>query len=296
MTDQPSLSALRRTVLVVALLNFGYFFVEAGVAWSIGSVSLFADSVDFLEDTAVNLLIFVAIGWPLAHRAKAGKAMAVIIMVPAAAALWQAVTKFSNPEAPDPLSLMLTAGGAVVVNTVCAALLLRHRDHGGSMSKAAWLAARNDVVVNLGIIAMGVLTLTLVPNGWPDLILGLGIVVLNFHAAKEVWEVAEEENLAAKALRARWTTTDPAAQRDKQLQLRPARTTTQHPSRRHTQPVGPNQDHIALAVSAAADGGPRFTPLGSISGLSALPSLASCFHDGGWTVVAWDGESAPDLG
>lgn len=187
-------------MLVVALLNLGYFFVEAGVAWSIGSVSLFADSVDFLEDTAVNLLIFVAIGWPLAHRAKAGKAMAVIIMVPAAAALWQAVTKFSNPEAPDALSLMLTAGGAVVVNTVCAALLLRHRDHGGSMSKAAWLAARNDVVVNLGIIAMGVLTLTLVPNGWPDLLLGLGIVVLNFHAAKEVWEVAEEENLAAKAL------------------------------------------------------------------------------------------------
>lgn len=187
-------------MLLVALLNLGYFFVEAGVAWSIGSVSLFADSVDFLEDTAVNLLIFVAIGWPLARRAKAGKAMAVIIMVPAAAALWQAVTKFSNPEAPDPLSLMLTAGGAVVVNTVCAALLLRHRDHGGSMSKAAWLAARNDVVVNLGIIAMGVLTLTLVPNGWPDLILGLGIVVLNFHAAKEVWEVAEEEDLAAKAL------------------------------------------------------------------------------------------------
>ena len=187
-------------MLLVALLNLGYFFVKAGVAWSIGSVSLFADSVDFLEDTAVNLLIFVAIGWPLARRAKAGKAMAVIIMVPAAAALWQAVTKFSNPEAPDPLSLMLTAGGAVVVNTVCAALLLRHRDHGGSMSKAAWLAARNDVVVNLGIIAMGVLTLTLVPNGWPDLILGLGIVVLNFHAAKEVWEVAEEEDLAAKAL------------------------------------------------------------------------------------------------
>ena len=187
-------------MLLVALLNLGYFFVEAGVGWSIGSVSLFADSVDFLEDTAVNLLIFVATGWPLAHRAKAGKTMAVIIMVPAAAALWQAVTKFSNPEAPDPLSLMLTAGGAVVVNTVSAALLLRHRDHGGSMSKAAWLAARNDVVVNLGILAMGALTLTLVPNAWPDLLLGLGIVVLNFHAAKEVWEVAEEEDLAAKAL------------------------------------------------------------------------------------------------
>lgn len=198
--DPAKTAALKKTVLVVALLNLAYFFVEAAVALGIGSVSLFADSVDFLEDTAVNLLIFVALGWPLAHRAKAGKAMAVIILIPALAALWQAVVKFGNPEAPDPLSLIVTAGGAVVVNTICSLLLLRHRDHGGSMTKAAWLAARNDVIVNIGIVVVGVVTLTLVRNGWPDLILGLGIVALNLRAAKEVWEVAEEENLAAKAL------------------------------------------------------------------------------------------------
>lgn len=191
---------LRRTVLVVALLNLGYFLVEAAVAWAIGSVSLFADSVDFLEDTAVNLLIFVALGWPLARRANAGRAMAVIILAPAVAALVQAVFKFSEPVPPDPLSLILTAGGAVVVNTVCAFLLLRTREHGGSLTRAAWLAARNDVVVNLGIIVMGVLTWTLVPNGWPDVILGVGIVALNLHSAKEVWEAAGEERLAAKAL------------------------------------------------------------------------------------------------
>lgn len=191
---------LRRTVLVVALLNLGYFLVEAAVAWAIGSVSLFADSVDFLEDTAVNLLIFVALGWPLARRANAGRAMAVIILAPAVAALVQAVFKLSAPVPPDPLSLILTAGGAVVVNTVCALLLLRTREHGGSLTRAAWLAARNDVVVNLGIIVMGALTWTLVPNGWPDVILGVGIVALNLHSAKEVWEVAGEERLAAKAL------------------------------------------------------------------------------------------------
>ncbi|HJE50927.1 MAG TPA: cation transporter [Tessaracoccus flavescens] len=198
--DPRQAAALKRTVLIVALLNFGYFFIEAAVAWVIGSVSLFADSVDFLEDTAVNLLIFVALGWPLAHRAKAGKVMALIILVPAAAALWQAIAKFSHPDAPDPLSLILTAGGAVVVNTICSLLLLRHRDHGGSMTKAAWLAARNDVIINIGIIIVGIITLTVVKNGWPDIILGLFIVALNVRAAKEVWEVAEEENLAAKAI------------------------------------------------------------------------------------------------
>jgi Co/Zn/Cd efflux system component len=42
---------LRRIVLVVALLNLSYFFVEFTVALVAGSVSLLADSVDFLEDT-----------------------------------------------------------------------------------------------------------------------------------------------------------------------------------------------------------------------------------------------------
>lgn len=191
--------ALRRTTLAVVALNLGYFFVEIGVALAIGSVSLFADSVDFLEDTAVNLLILIALGWSLRGRARAGKAMAAIIVVPALAAIVMAVLKFAAPERPDPLSLVVTAGGAIVVNALCAWLLARHRDHVGSMSKAAFLAARNDVYANAAIIAMGVVTLFWV-SGWPDIVLGLFLVLLNFSAAKEVWEVAEEEHLAAKAL------------------------------------------------------------------------------------------------
>ena len=38
---------LRRLVLTVAILNLSYFFVEFAVALVAGSVSLFADSVDF---------------------------------------------------------------------------------------------------------------------------------------------------------------------------------------------------------------------------------------------------------
>ncbi|MGM9471665.1 cation transporter [Pseudarthrobacter sp. YS3] len=190
---------LKRAVLLVAGLNLAYFFVEFTVALAIGSVSLFADSVDFLEDTAINLLIFLALGWSLHRQALAGKAMAVFILVPALAAAWQAVIKFTNPEPPDPLSLVVTAGGAVIVNLACSLILARFRHHGSSMSKAAFLSARNDVLINLAIIAMGVLTIW-TDSGWPDLVLGTIIVLLNIRAAKEVWEAAEEERLAAKAL------------------------------------------------------------------------------------------------
>lgn len=192
-------SALRRTVLLVAALNLGYFVVEGSVAVAIGSVSLLADSVDFLEDTAVNLLVALALGWTLARRARAGRAMALVILVPAAAAAWQAVSEASHPTPPSVWPLVLTAGGAAVVNGSCAVLLSRVRHSGGSLSSAAFLSARSDVVVNLAIIAMGVVTF-LTRSGWPDLVLGAVIVVVNGAAALEVWGLAGEERLAARAL------------------------------------------------------------------------------------------------
>ena len=78
-------------------------------------------------------------------------------------------------------------------------LLARHRSHGGSLSRAAFLSARNDVVINVSIIAMAALTAA-TGSGWPDLVLGCFIIALALHAAYEVWEVSEEERLAAKAL------------------------------------------------------------------------------------------------
>jgi Co/Zn/Cd efflux system component len=190
---------IRRTVLIVAALNLAYFGVEAVVALAIGSVALLADSVDFLEDTAVNLVIFLALGWSLRARARIGRLMAGVILLPALAAVWQIVAKIGEPVAPEPTPLILAAVGALVVNGACALLLVRIRHHGGSMTGAAWLAARNDVVVNLAIIVMGVITAWTL-SGWPDIVLGTGILVLNATAAREVWRLAESERLAARVL------------------------------------------------------------------------------------------------
>jgi len=50
-------SGFRRIVRLVILLNLGYFGIEFIVASRIGSVSLFADSIDFLEDVSLTFLI-----------------------------------------------------------------------------------------------------------------------------------------------------------------------------------------------------------------------------------------------
>lgn len=66
----PPASGLHRVAGTVATLNLGYFGIEFTVALAVGSVSLFADSVDFLEDALVNLLIVAALGWSIANRAR----------------------------------------------------------------------------------------------------------------------------------------------------------------------------------------------------------------------------------
>lgn len=186
-------------MLIVAAINLGYFFVEFLVAITAGSVALLADSVDFLEDTAVNLLIFTALGWPLVRRAVMGKITAIVILGPALLAGWEAVQRFSAPIAPDIPPLVLASLGAILVNGISALLLSSVRHHGGSLSRAAFLSARNDVLVNLAIIGMGIVTYW-TGSGWPDLILGCFIILLALRAGHEVWVISEEERLAAKAL------------------------------------------------------------------------------------------------
>jgi Co/Zn/Cd efflux system component len=190
--------ALKRTVRTVAVFNLGYFGIEFAVALAIGSVALFADSVDFLEDSAVNLLILAGLGFSVARRAKLGMVLAAVILVPAIATLWTAWQNFSSGLVPAPVPLTITGAGALAVNFVCARLLAPYRTAGGSLTRAAFLSARNDVIANVAIIAAGLLTAATASH-WPDLIVGLGIAALNAGAAHEVYEAARGEHISAKA-------------------------------------------------------------------------------------------------
>jgi Co/Zn/Cd efflux system component len=192
--EPPASTRLKQAVVWVAVLNLAYFGVEFSVARAIDSVSLFADSIDFLEDTCVNLLVLVALGWRRERRAALGFVLAALLLVPGIATAWTAWQKFLMPVAPAALPLSLAGFGALVVNLACAILLARVRDAAGSLSRAAFLSARNDALANVAIIATGVLTLFWVSH-WPDLIVGLAIFAINLDAAREVYVVARRERI-----------------------------------------------------------------------------------------------------
>lgn len=195
--DGGTTEALRSAVRRVARLNLGYFGIEFGVALGIGSVSLFADSVDFLEDASINFLILMALGWSVRRRSQLGMVLACILLVPGLATLWTAWAKFSDPIPPAPLLLSLTGAGALVVNLTCALMLVRYRAHAGSLSRAAFLSARNDVLANVAIVGAGLVTAYTL-SVWPDLVVGLAIFLMNLDAAREVYGAARKEGAEAR--------------------------------------------------------------------------------------------------
>jgi Co/Zn/Cd efflux system component len=178
--------ALRRVLLQVAALNLTYFGIEFSTAQRIGSVSLFADSIDFLEDTALNVLLLAALRWQPRQHSRLGLALAALLLLPGIATLATAWQKWLLPLAPSPLGLSLTALGALTVNVGCTLLLARVRHAAGSLSRAAFLSARNDVWANVAILAAAAVTVEW-HSAWPDVAVGLAILTLSLGAAREIY-------------------------------------------------------------------------------------------------------------
>ena len=117
--------------------------------------------------------------------------------VPAGARTSRRPVGLSAPAAaPDTGLLTLTGLAALAVNLTAAFILAGARREGGSLTRAAFLSARNDALANLAIIGAGLVTAFLWRSAWPDLIVGLAIAALNADAAREVWEAAREEHAA----------------------------------------------------------------------------------------------------
>lgn len=188
---------LARAARFVTTANLAFFGVEFAMAATIGSVALFADSIDFLEDAAINGLILIALRSSARARSRLGMFLALVLLLPGLATLWAAWRAWRAAHVPASVPLSVTGLGALIVNFACARRLAEVRHAHGSLTKAAFLSARNDVIANIAIMAAGGLT-ALTASRWPDLMVGLGIFAMNIDAAREVFAAARIEREAGK--------------------------------------------------------------------------------------------------
>jgi Co/Zn/Cd efflux system component len=162
-------SPVYRRVLWVALaVNLAMFFVEIGAGLAAQSVSLLADSLDFLGDAGNYGLSLFVLGMALQWRARASLLKAASM---GAFGLWVAVTTIQHtlagtvPQAP----VMGVVGAVAFAANFGVALMLYRWREGDSNMRAVWLCTRNDAIGNLAVLvaAAGVFGSG---TGWPDYI------------------------------------------------------------------------------------------------------------------------------
>ena len=133
----------RRALWIALAVNALMFVVEIGAGLRSGSVSLLADSLDFLGDAANYAISLAVLGLALRWRASAALLKAATM---AGFGLWVILTMVQHvmsgtvPNAP---TMGAVGAVAMLANPGVAGLLYRFRD-GGSNMASVWTCTRNE--------------------------------------------------------------------------------------------------------------------------------------------------------
>lgn len=181
----------RRILWIALLVNLAMFLVEIGAGLKAGSVSLLADSLDFLGDAANYGISLWVLGMALAWRARAAQLKAASMLVFGLGVLAVALWHWWQGEVPSAPTMGLVGSLALLANVGVAVLLYAYRD-GDSNMRSVWLCTRNDALGNLAVLAaaLGVFG---TGSAWPDLIVACIMAGLAVHSAIAVLRHADGE-------------------------------------------------------------------------------------------------------
>ncbi|HVI02302.1 MAG TPA: cation diffusion facilitator family transporter [Enhygromyxa sp.] len=208
-------SAISRAFAIAVVLNAIYVVAEFGYGIIADSVALLADAAHNLSDVLGLLLAWGAAR--LAQRAPGGRRTyglrkstvlaalgnALLLIGATGGLVWEAIGRLSNPPQPAAHTMMLVAGIGVIVNSVCAWILVRsghghahgnhdhghhehhhdhdhHHDHGEDLNvRGAFLHLAADAAISVGVVLTGALLLW---TGWrwldPVVSLVIAVVIL----------------------------------------------------------------------------------------------------------------------
>ena len=181
----------RRALWVALVINAAMFAVEIMGGVKSGSVSLFADAVDFAGDAANYGISLTVLSLGLMWRARAalvkGLTMGAFGVFVLGRAGWGALQGIP----PEPLVMGGIGLLALGANGFVAVLLYTFRDGDANM-RSVWLCSRNDAIGNVAVMAAAAGVFG-TGAGWPDLVVASIMAALALSAGIAVVRQARRE-------------------------------------------------------------------------------------------------------
>ena len=190
--EQPSVSVEYRKVLWICLVaNAVMFIVQMIASYAAHSVSLLANSADFLSDAANYGISLYVLNLSLRQKAKASLFKGISLGLVGLWVAFETLHHSLQPELPEPLIMTLISIVALVVNVGCAVLLYKYRG-GDSNRESVWICSRNDAIGNIAVMiaAAGVFASN---TKWPDILVAAILGWLAISGAIRIIKSAKKE-------------------------------------------------------------------------------------------------------
>ena len=177
----------------LAAANFLFFCLEFILAVEVRSVSLFSDSIVFLEGASVSVLMSPRLNWSAPGREGFARFSRTMLLIPTCFVFWMIAANYYGGDIPSAVPLATT--GAVLLLTNIAFLYLRSRgmfsNLAGSLSQIRTHAIMNTAIIGAAFLTWGSGTM------WPDVLVGLGILYMNGDAAEHILLAARHPSAGA---------------------------------------------------------------------------------------------------
>ena len=181
----------RKILWAALVINLGMFGVEIFAGVRADSVSLLADSLDFLGDAANYGISLLVLGMSQTLRAKASLFKALSMLTFGVGVLIAAIWHLLSGQVPDAPTMGWVGSLALLANVGVAALLYAYRE-GDSNMRSVWLCSRNDALGNIAVLfaALGVFG---TGSAWPDLLVAGIMAGLAVGSSYQVMRHARQE-------------------------------------------------------------------------------------------------------
>ena len=169
--------AQRRMLWAVLRINATFFVLEITTGLISGSMALVADSLDMLADAFVYGLSLLAVGGTIVRKKTVAQWSGYLQLTLAVIGFVEVVRRVFGVDAqPDVRTMIIVSVLALIANAVSLYLLQRSKTREVHM-RASMIFTSNDIVINLGVIAAGVLV-SVLDSSVPDLVVGAIVFVI----------------------------------------------------------------------------------------------------------------------
>lgn len=180
----------QKLLWTVLIINFTFFVLEVLFGLVSRSMGLVADGLDMLADSLVYFLALLAVGKSVVRKKKVAKLSGYLQLALAVIGFVEVLRRFFGFEAiPEFRTMIIVSIGALIANAACLYILQKSRDKEAHM-KASMIFTSNDIVINLGVVAAGVLVYFTQSN-YPDLIIGAIVFIIVIRGAFSILKLSK---------------------------------------------------------------------------------------------------------